>query len=280
MRKQLKYFKLDRDGPVIIWKYHNPPKNLISTETWVDLNKLAVEFSEDEDLRVAILASALPDVFIQHYDANAIVQMSEMLKTSPDGNIPQTVKQGAMRPNLNKVLKPIVCAINGWVAGGGCELSLDCDFRFISKKATIGLPEVNFGILPPYGIQKLPRLVGVNKALELIMLGKIIDAGEAERIGLVHHACEPDELMPATLEFAKELSSRPPLAITHIKQCIYEGSDLPIEEGWALSIQLARQLARSDDANRLLKEYVASRQDRELLLNRYGTPKAKLVYYD
>lgn len=280
MRTETKCFELDRDGPVIIWKYYNPPKNLLSAETWEDLSKLVVEFSEDADLRVAILTSALPDVFIQHYDVAELVQMADMLRASPDETIPQAVTQRAPRPNLTKVLKPIICAINGWVAGGGCELSLDCDFRFMSRKATIGLPEVNAGILPPYGIQRLTRLLGVSKALELIMLGKIIAAEEAERIGLVHRVCEPDELMPAAVGFAKELASRPPLAIAHIKRCIYEGIEVTIEEGWALSMQLVMQLVRSDDAYRLMKEYTTGGQDRRLILERCGTPEAKLVYVD
>jgi enoyl-CoA hydratase len=277
---ETKCFELDRDGPVVIWKYHNPPKNLLSAKTWENLSELISEFSKDGDVRVAILTSALQDVFVQHYDVAELVQISELLRTSPDESVPQALTKRTQRPNLTKVPKPIICAINGWVAGGGCELSLDCDFRFMSKKATIGLPEVNSGILPPYGIQRLTRLLGVSKALELVMLGKIIDAEEAKRIGLVHRVCEPAELMPAAIGFAKELASRPPLAVTHIKRCIYEGTEMTIEEAWALSMQVVMQLARSDDAYRLMKEYTTGGQDRGLILELCGTPEAKRVYVD
>jgi enoyl-CoA hydratase len=280
MNNELKFFQVERDGPVIIWKFHNPPKNLLAAEVWEDMNKLVKDFEEDQDLRVAILTSALPDVFIQHADVTRILQFSDMLRDSSDGSLPQAVSPRATRPDFSKIPKPIVCVINGWVSGGGCELSLECDFRFMSRNATIGLPEVNVGILPPTGILRMPRLLGVAKALELIMLGTIIDSEEAARIGLVHRVCEPDKLMVEAVEFAKELAARPPLAIAHIKRLIYEGTEMPIEEGPALTRQLFMELARSEDAYRLMKEYVARGQDREWILEQFGTSKSKQVYRD
>ena len=280
MRGNPTYFKVERDGPVVIWKYYNPPKNLLIAEMGDDLSNLVEEFIEDQELRVAIFTSALPDVFIQHADVERIVQLAEMLRASPSGSPPQPVTQRITYRNFSQVPKPIICVINGWASGGGCELSLECDFRFMSRKATIGLPEVNVGILPPTAILRMPRLLGVHKALELIMLGKVIDAEEAERIGLVHRVCEPDELMKEALAFAKELAASPPLAVAHIKRCIYEGTEMPFKEGQALSGQLFMELARSDDAYRLMKEYVAGGQDREWILEQFGTPQSKQVYSD
>lgn len=280
MEREKRYFEVDRKGSVIIWKYYNPPNNLICADTWEDLHELVSEFEQDIELRVAILTSALPDVFIQHYAAAAMLKMSNILRASPDEDIPESIKPRQKRPNLTQVSKPIVCAINGWVAGGGCELALDGDFRFMSVKATIGLPEVNFGILPPYGIQGLPRLLGVHKALELIMLGKIIDAKEAKHIGLVNRTFEPGELMPAALNFANELASRPQLAISHIKRCIYEGTEMPIQEGLALSMKLVMELAKSDDAYRLMEEHVAAGQNRMWILEQFGTQASKSVYHN
>ena len=272
MEKEPQFFKVETDGPVIIWKFHNPPKNLWTETVETELGDLVEAFFADSDLRVGIITSALPDVFIQHFDVSLLVNWGETLRTiSTD----QPAQPAAERPTPRGIYrcgpKPVICAINAPVAGGGCELALACDFRFMSRKATIGLPEVNVGILPGGGgTQRMARLLGTAKALEMILLGRVIDADEAERIGLVHRACDPEELMPAVLEFAKELAARPPLAVAHIKRCIYEGSEMSLEEGLALEGQLFRELMRSDDALRLMREYVAGGQNIQRLSGEGG----------
>ncbi len=265
MGKGPRFYKVERDGPVIIWKFYNPPKNFLTAETGEELDKLVEAFEADPDLHVAIFTSALPEVFIQHYDVSLLVPPAEALRATPPDRPPQFATQRPIHRGIRRLgPKPIICAINEWVAGGGCELSLACDFRFMSRKAMIGLPEVNLGILPGGGgTQRMARLLGTAKALEMMLLGKIIDADEAERIGLVHRACDPEDLMPAALEFAKELAARPPLAIALIKRCIYEGTEMPLEEGLALERQLFWETLRSDDAFRLISEYVASGQNPE-----------------
>ncbi len=112
----------------------------------------------------------------------------------------------------------------------------------------------------------MARLLGIGRALEMMMLGKVIGADEAERIGLVHRACEPDELMPQAIDFAKQLAARPPLALALTKRCIYEGTELSLEEGLALERQLFMELMRSDDALRIMSEYVEGGQDRNWFL--------------
>ena len=268
MENEPQFFKVERDGPVIIWKYHNPPKNLLTPASGMEFADLVEAFEIDPEPRVGILTSALPDVFIQHFDVETLVEGSKRLRDTSDGN---PLKFAYRRPPAHGTRrlgpKPIICAINGWVSGGGCELSLTCDFRFMSRKATIGLIEVLLGILPGGGgTQRMARLLGIGKALEMMMLGKAIGADEAERIGLVHRACEPDELMPQAIDFAKQLAARPPLALALIKRCIYEGTELPLEEGLALERQLFMELMRSDDALRIMSEYVEGGQDRNWFL--------------
>jgi len=149
----------------------------------------------------------------------------------------------------------------------------------MSKKAVIGLPEVNVGILPGGGgTQRMARLLGTAKALEMVMLGKMIDAEEAYRIGLVNRICEPEELMPAALEFARGLADRPPLAVAYVKRCIHEGTKMSIDEGLALEGQLFWDLVKTDDAHQLMSEYVAEGQPREWILERFGTPEAKQAF--
>ena len=136
-----------------------------------------------------------------------------------------------------------------------------CEFRFMSRRATLGCPEVNAGILPGGGgTQRMTRLLGIGKAMEMLLLGKVVDADEAERIGLVHRACDHQDLMPLAMEFARELALRPPMAIGHIMQCIYEGCQMPLRDGLALESRLFFELTQSEDAKRIMSEYVASGQ--------------------
>jgi enoyl-CoA hydratase/carnithine racemase len=261
MVKQAQYFIIDTDGPVIIWKYNNPPKNLLTVESGTELGDLVEDFYTDPNFRVGIITSNLPDVFIQHFDVSVLVNVAEALRAGAP-KTPRAVPRGLYRCGP----KPIIAAINAQLAGGGSELSLACDFRFMSRAATIGQPEVLVGILPGGGgTQRLTRRIGVSKALELMLTGRRIYADEAERIGYVHRACDPDELMPAAIAFAKELAKRPPLALALIKRCIYEGIDMTLQDGLALEWDLFLDTLKSDDALNLMKQYVATGQDVSLL---------------
>ena len=143
--------------------------------------------------------------------------------------------------------------------GGGCELALASDFRLMARGGMIGLPEVRVGILPGAGgTQRTTRLLGTAKAMELMLLGDTVDADTAERIGLVHRAVEPDRLMPEALALAAELAKRPRLSLALIKQCVLRGSEMPLEEALHFEQDAFWQTMRSDDAARLMRDYLLS----------------------
>jgi len=258
-----KYHIVEKDGSVVIWKFNNPPQNLMNLATIAEFDGLVEEFEANPDQRVGIYTSNLPDVFIQHFDVSTI--LSEWSDKTPE-ELQADFAKRAENPEPLRGLsrlrrKPIIAAINGQTAGGGCERSLICEFRFMSRNATLGLPEVNVGILPGGGgTQRMTRLLGISKAMEMLLLGKVVDADEAERINLVHRACDPEKLMPAAIEFAHELALRPPMAIGHIMQCIYQGSEMPLPDGLALEGRLFFELTQSEEAKRLMGEYVAGGQ--------------------
>ena len=257
MVKQAQYFVIETDGPVIIWKFNNPPKNLWTVATSTEFDDLVEDFYTDANFRVGIITSNLPDVFIQHFDVSLLVNFAEALRSRAP-KIPRGVQRGVYRCGP----KPVIAAINAPVSGGGSELCLACDFRFMSRSASIGQPEVLVGILPGGGgTQRLTRLIGISKSLELMLTGRQISADEAERIGYVHRACDPDELMPVAIAFAKELAAKPPLAVALIKRCVYEGVDMTLEDGLALEWELFLETLKSDDAINLMKTYLASGQD-------------------
>lgn len=259
MAIQPKLFAVDRDGAVVIWRFYNPPSNLWNVESRMEFTDLVEEFYEDPALRVGIFTSAMPDVFIQHYDVSLLVKRGEeLLKAPPPTPQPRPAPRGIYRRGP----KPVIAAINANLSGGGLELAMTCDFRFMARGASASQGEVGVGILPGGGgTQRMPRLTGLPKSLELMLTGRRVFADEAEKIGLVHRACEPMRLMMETLEFAREIASKPPKAVEYIRRCVYEGWDMPLEEGLKLEAQLFRELVQSPEALQRMRDYVATGQD-------------------
>lgn len=258
MAGEPKLFQVERDGPVIIWKYYNPPQNLGNPEMIAELIQLQEDLIKDADLRVGIFTSALPDVFIQHWDVSNLVDRGETLLEETAQEPPPR------RVGFQRGSKPVIAAINAQTAGFGCEFVLSLDFRFMARNASIAQPEVGVGILAGGGgTQRMPRLIGIAKSLELQLTGRRVFADEAERIGLITRACDPLQLMPETIAFAKEIAARPPLAVHHIRQAINEGMSMSLEDGLALESELMRELMKSEDALNLMRAYVATGQNAE-----------------
>jgi enoyl-CoA hydratase/carnithine racemase len=254
---------VEKQGPVTVWKFNNPPQNLMTIPTMMEFTELVEAFEADPDARVGIYTSNLDHVFIQHFDVATILKEWSAMTPEQVATLREAAAKNPSPPRgLGRLRrKPIIAAINGQTAGGGCEATLQCEFRFMSRKATLGCPEVNAGILPGGGgTQRMTRLLGIGKAMEMLLLGRVVDADEAERIGLVHRACDHEDLMPAALAFAEELAMRPPMAIGHIMECIYVGGQMPLGEGLALESRLFFELTQSEDAKRIMSEYVAGGQ--------------------
>jgi len=264
-----RFHKVERDGPIVIWKFSNPPRNLATLDTGAELVQLVEEFDKDPELRVGVVTSAVPGMFIQHFDVSTILGWAESMSAISDEEVGQLLDSlPPPRGIAAYTSKPVICAINGPVEGGGCEMALGCDFRFMSRDAFMGQPEVNAGFPPGGGgTQRLTRLLGVAKALELCLTGRRIYADEAERLGLISKACDPDELMPTVMAFAHELAAKAPLALSIIKRAIYEGADMTLENGLILERQLFFEAIRSDNALQLMRLYVSVGQDREKLTN-------------
>lgn len=258
MEKEPQFFKVEKDGPIIIWRFDNPPRNLWNIQTGMEFAQLAEDFYKDPDLRVGIFTSAMPDVFIQHYDVSLLVEMGKNLLKEKAPPSPPPRRRIAFRRDS----KPIIAAINAHLSGGGLELAMGFDFRFMSRLAAASQGEVGVGILAGGGgTQRMPRLVGINKALELQLTGRPVFADEAERIGLVTRACDPMELMPQALAFARRIAFMPPLAVSHIRRCIYEGMEMPLEDGLTMESELFQELVKSDEAMERMRAYVATGQN-------------------
>ncbi len=252
---------VEKDGPVTIWKFNNPPQNLMNLATAAEFTELVEEFEADPDARVGIYTSNLEHVFIQHFDVGTILdEWSSMTPEEMAARREEAAKAPPPKPRgLHRLRrKPIIAVINGQTAGGGCEQTLMCEFRFMSRNADLGCPEVNAGILPGGGgTQRMTRLLGIGTAMEMLLFGKVVDADEAQRIGLVHRACDHENLMSEAMQFAQDLATRPPMAIGHIMECIYVGGQMPLGEGLALEGRLFFELTQREDAKRIMSLYVA-----------------------
>lgn len=208
-------------------------RNALNAAMWDRIAEAVEEIAHDDEVHVLIVTGAGDEAFAAGADVQWLHDrlMLETLEAKV-----QSVLSG-----LERLWKPSIAAVNGYALGGGCELALACDIRLASEQAKFGQPEVRLGILPAGGgTQRLPRLVGVAKAKELIFTGEIIDAAEAGRIGLVNRVVPHAELMDAAIALAKKIMLRGPLAVRLSKASIDAGIHYGPDAGY-----LAERLAQT-----------------------------------
>lgn len=204
------------DGIATITINRPQVRNALDPAMWELIRKAVEDIAQDDAVQVLIVTGAGEEAFAAGADIQWLHDRS-MLAT-----LESTVQR--VLQTVEDLWKPSIAAVNGFALGGGCELALACDIRIASERAKFGQPEVRLGIIPAGGgTQRLPRLVGVAKAKELIFTGEIIDAAEAARIGLVNRVVPHDELMPSAIELAKKIMRCGPLAVRMAKLSIQAG---------------------------------------------------------
>jgi enoyl-CoA hydratase len=156
--------------------------------------------------------------------------------------------------------KPVIAAVNGYALGGGCEISLACHMRIASDNAIFGQPEVLLGLLPGWGgTQRLPKIVGLGLANEMIATGSSITSTEAKEIGLVNHVVSQEELMSKCIDIAKQILKNGPNAISESLECIRKGNGKSIEEGLEIEAERFSQLFENDESSEGLSAFVEKR---------------------
>jgi enoyl-CoA hydratase/carnithine racemase len=215
--------------------------NALSTGLRQDLKRFFTAVQADREVRLIVVTGA-GRAFCAGAD---IKEWSELTSIVED-------RQERLRLNfwdaMSRCEQPIIAAVNGYALGGGCELAMCCDIRIASDRAQLGLTEVTLGIIPGGGgTQRLPRLIGRGKALELILTGQRIDAYEALRLGLVEQVVPHDQLLETVEELAHTITSRAPLAVKYAKEAIVRGLELPLEEGLKVEAELSVLLRATED---------------------------------
>ena len=230
------------EGPIAYFTLNRPERhNSITPEMMELFEKELMEFMEDDNLRVGIVTGAGEKSFCAGADVNEWLPFVKQTRNC-QWRIPRTILRGLSST------KPLIAAVNGGAYGGGAEIALACDFRVASEKASFSFPEPKLGILPRLGgTQRLPRLVGSGKALEIFLTGQKVDATQALEIGLVNRVAAPENLMKAAEEIARQICQMAPLSVKAIRRCVYEGSEMSLEEGLALENELGLALYDTKD---------------------------------
>ena len=194
---------------ILTVKVNRPDKlNALNRTVLADLDQLMDHVQSDPEIRAVLLTGAGPKAFVAGAD------ISEFLQAGPDEGAALAKRGQDLFFRIERCPKPFVAAVNGFALGGGCELAMSCHFRLASDNARVGQPEVNLGIIPGYGgTQRLPRLIGSGRAMELILSGGMIDAAEAHRIGLVNHVTTPEVLLETARGILQTILSKSPVAV-------------------------------------------------------------------
>ncbi len=220
------FVKLEQQGNVGILTIDRPEAlNALNSEVLFDLNKALDDIEANNDIYVVVLTGAGRS-FVAGAD---IAQMRDFgaVEAKAFGDSGNNIFL-----RLENLEKPVIAAVNGFALGGGCELCMSCDIRIASEKAKFGQPEVGLGITPGFGgTQRLPRIVGISKAMELILSARIIGAAEAKEIGLADQVVAPESLMETALALANTIASQAQIAVRAAKQCIRRGMQTDITTG-------------------------------------------------
>lgn len=218
------------------------------------LRSAFAEVDSDSSLRAAVLTGAGDRFFVAGAD------IGEFVSQGPDGTKAKIADGQQLTLEMERQRFPIVAAINGFALGGGLELAMACDIRVASSSANLGQPEVLLGIIPGWGgTQRLPRLVGRGRALELLLSGEQVDAKRALELGLVNRVVDPDQLEEAAREVADRLAGQAPLAVAAIKRAVNRGLDLSLEAGLAAELSEFDSTFRTADALEGIAAFVQKR---------------------
>ena len=244
----------NRDGILVVTIDRPKVLNALNAQTVEEIRRAFNAAREDDSVKCVIVTGAGDKAFVAGADINELAQATPI-----SGKNTAEKGQRVFRA-IERFPKPVIAAINGFALGGGCELALACHIRIASEKAQLGLPEVTLGIIPGYGgTQRMARLLGKGKALELILTGDRIGAAEAERIGLVNRVVPADQLMAAAEEMARKIMARGPLAVRAAIEAVMSGSDMPFEEGQFLEATLFGLLCATEDTKEGMKAFIEKR---------------------
>lgn len=247
---------VEQDGGVAIVTINRPKVlNALNGQTIAELGDAMRAFQRDPSVKAIVLTGAGEKSFVAGADINELAVLTPIAGK-------EHARAGQRVFDLIEQLgKPVIAAVNGFALGGGCELAMACTIRLAADTARFGQPEVNLGIIPGYaGSQRLPRLVGKGRALEILLTGDMVPAQRAYEIGLVNRVVPAAELMTEARALAAALASKAPVAVRYILEAVHEGLEMPLAEGQYLETALFGAIASTEDTREGTRAFLEKRK--------------------
>lgn len=239
------------------WLKINRPEslNVLNSEVVESLEYALHNLEQDTTVKVIVITGAGEKAFVAGGD------IKEMAAMAPQAALAFARKGQQMIRTIEKMHKPVIAAVNGYALGGGLELALACDFIYASEKAKLGLPEVTLGVIPGFGgTQNLSRLIGPNKAKELIFSGKVIPAQQAKEWGIVNAVFPAEELTAKVMEIARAIANNGMIAVANAKDAIVNGLNMAKEDGLRYESSLFANLFATEDQKEGMQAFIAKRK--------------------
>lgn len=245
---------VEREDLIGIITLNRPPANPINLAVLNELDTALTEWEEDKGVRAIIITGAGERGFSAGFDVKTA--------GTPDGAKAMSRGQEVFS-HIEKYPKPVVAAINGFALGGGCELAMSCHFRIVvnGERVVLGQPEINLGIIPGWGgTQRLPRLVGRTRALEMLLLGTRITPAQALSIGLITRISQPGQLMDDAKNFARILAKKAPIAVQIILDAVTRGLETNVDEGLRIELEGSNRVGKTKDAIEGMMAFIEKRE--------------------
>ncbi|MGH9836513.1 MAG: enoyl-CoA hydratase/isomerase family protein [Blastocatellia bacterium] len=246
---------LERRGRVALITINRPDKlNALNIATRKELAEALDELRNDDEVRVVVITGAGEKAFIAGADINEFAGRTAIQQRA-------VMKARSVLTAAEDFPKPLIAMINGFCLGGGCELALSCDIRIASDRAKFGQPEINLGIIPGGGgTQRMARLIGEGKTMQIVLTGEMIDAQEAYRLGLVNEIHPPAELETKTMEMANRIAEKSPVALAMAKTAVKNAARMNLREGLDQEIDLFALCFSSEDKEEGVRAFLEKRK--------------------
>jgi enoyl-CoA hydratase len=247
---------VEHESGVAVLTVQRPERlNALDTRTLDELWQAALDLQKDDAVRSVILTGAGDKAFVAGADLN------EIARDTPDGARQRALHGQRVFDLVEHLGKPVIAAVNGFALGGGCELAMACTLRLAADSARFGQPEINLGLIPGFaGTQRLARLVGRTKAMEMILTGEPITAQEALAIGLVNRVLPAAELMPRARSLAADLAGKPRVALRYALDAVNRGIEMPFADACQLEAALFGMVTTTEDMREGTKAFLEKRK--------------------
>lgn len=232
----------------------NPPLNVLTLDGTQRLISLFAEIEEDDQIRAVIITGAGNKAFCAGADIHEFVAVRDQVVEK------KLKEENKALLKIETLSKPVIAAMNGITLGGGCEIALACDIRIMAENVKIGLPEINLGVFPGSGgLYRLPEIVGMAHALEMMFTGEFLTANEAYRIGLVNHVTEPNQALTMAKKLAEKIARQPKASLAAIKAGVREALKVTREEAIQYNLELSDQVFKTPDCEEGVKAFFEKR---------------------